>query len=129
MDPTLVAKLSEDARSRDLEDHFPQSAKLAWTRFQRFNAQTVRFCKALIHPVQIGRKERGLIASGSGANFHDRIAVFVWIGRKQRELHMTFQLGNSRLQIRDLRLREFRKLIVSLCEFLIIRQITPAFAQ
>jgi hypothetical protein len=36
-----------------------------------------------VHAVEIAREQRGLVAAGARADFHDRVAAVVRIGRQQ----------------------------------------------
>ena len=55
----------------------------------------------MIHAVKIGGENRSFASACSGADFHDRIALFIFIRWKQGDLNFSLKIGDSFFQIRN----------------------------
>ena len=56
----------------------------------------------MVHPVKISRENGRFTSAGSGSDFHDRIAVFIFVRRQQRNLNFAFEIGHSFFEVRNL---------------------------
>ena len=65
-----------------------------------------------IHPVDLRRKERGLLAARTGTDLHDHVLVVVGVLRKQQNLKLP-------LQPRDILLRTGKLLLCQFLQFLV----------
>ena len=99
----LVADLAEHGLAGDLEDDFPQAAQLGGVALHLLHLQAVRLGVAVVHAVEIGGEKRRLVAAGAGADFHDGVAVLVFIRRQERDLDLFLRAGDALLQRRDFR--------------------------
>ena len=124
MHAALVTQLSENRFAGDLEDHFLQAAELGRAGFEVLDFQSGGFRVAVIHPVKISREDRRFAPAGAGADFHDGVAVFVFVRRQERELHVALQIGDAFLERRDFFLRHLREVVVvGSGEFAIVREL------
>ena len=48
----------------------------------------------LVHAVEVGRKQGGLVAAGTGPDLHDGVAVVVWIAGEQQLVQLLGQSGD-----------------------------------
>ena len=67
----------------------------------------------MIHAVKIGG-ENGCFASAcSGSDFHDGVAVFIFVGWQQRDLNFAFEIGHSLFEVRNFVVSNRRNLNVA----------------
>ncbi len=99
MDAGFVAHPAEDRISREPEDNFLQPAEIGLAGVQRLNLPAMSFRKSAIHAVQVGCEKRGFRSAGSGANLHDRVAIFAGFRRKKGNLEVPFELGQASFEV------------------------------
>jgi hypothetical protein len=108
VDSALVAQAAEDGVAGDLEDDFFEASESGGAGVHRFNSEPLGFRVALIHPVEVGGEERGLVAAGAGADLDDGVAVLGFVGREEGELDVAVEDGQTALDLRDLGGGKFR---------------------
>jgi hypothetical protein len=101
VDATFVAQAAEDGVADDFEDDFLESAEAGRAGIDGLELESLRLGVALIHAIEIGSEEGGFIAAGAGADFHDGVSVFAFVGRKEGELDLAVEDGEAFFDLRD----------------------------
>ena len=83
-------------------------------RLIRSGREAVLLRVAAVHPQELGREQRGLLAAGARADLHDDVAVVVRVARQERDPEVVEQRRLARLQRRDLLARERLQVLVGL---------------
>ncbi len=78
------------------DDRFLDAAEGAVAQRHRLPAEAVALGKALIHAVEVGGEQRGLVAAGTGADLHDGVAVVMGVARDQQLLQLARRPRRSR---------------------------------
>ena len=101
MDAALPSKPAEHAVAFHLEDRFLDPAECAVGVRDGLDAPPAMLRVARVHAIEIGREERGLVATGARADLDDCGAIIEWIARQEqrRELGLDVRdaLGEARL--------------------------------
>src|SRR5437764_7307740 len=101
MIPAFVPNLSENRFARNSKDGFLESSELCRTRFEILSFQTGAFRITVVHAVKIGGENRCFVSSGSSADFHDGVTLFIFIGWQQCDLNGALKIADSFFQIWD----------------------------
>ena len=75
-------------------DYFLVTAVVPLALTQNLKIPVLLFGETLIHPEQIPCEESGFVATGSGPDLQENIAVIVWVSGYQVFLQFSFQLLN-----------------------------------
>ena len=75
--------------------HLDRTVSVPWPDRDRLPPKPLTLGVALVHTVEVGGEQRGLVAPGPGTNLHDRVAIVVRIARHEQRL----QLGGQRLDL------------------------------
>lgn len=70
MDPAFVLHHLPSVLAFKLENYFFIAANFGLTGIQNFQFPTLGLSEARVHPVKIGRKQRGFFAAGAAADLH-----------------------------------------------------------
>ena len=82
------------------------AAGLGRRHVHRLGLPALGLGEALVHLVQVAGEDRRLVAARRSADLDDDVLLIGGIGRDQHELDVLFQLGQARLDARDLLLGE-----------------------
>jgi len=83
-----------------------------------------------VHFLEVRGEEGCLVSAGSGADFHDGVAVLARLGWEEEDLEVPFLLGLARLEFGDLGVGEFRHFgIVAFGEFAVVGKLAAGFAE
>ena len=77
---------SKDTFTGDLQNHFLESAHLRRAAFEVLAFPAAKVGIALIRTHQFCGKQRGFVATGTGADFDQGIAILIRVGRQKRVL-------------------------------------------
>ena len=80
---------------------------------QDLGLELVRLGVAQVHPEQLAREQRGLIAAGAGPDLHDHVAVVVRVARQQEDLELVDEPRLVGAQAGDLLGRHRLELLVA----------------
>ncbi len=86
--------------------------------------------KTLIHAIEIGREQRRLVATRTGADLDDGVAIVEGIARNEERLELFLQLGDARLEARQFGARLLGHLwVVNENELAYLRELVFVFAE
>ncbi len=88
--PRLAAQQTEGLGATDREDHFLDAARGAFAERDDLDRQALALHEALVHPVEVGREQRRLVAAGAGADFDDGVAIVQRVARQQQLVELGF---------------------------------------
>ena len=89
MDAAFVFHLAVDAAPFDVGDDFFDAADAVVVGRHHLNAPALFFGELAVHPEQLIREERRLVAAGSGADFEDDVFLIVRILRDEQHLDLS----------------------------------------
>ena len=89
---------SEDALAADIGDQLAQPAQLGLGGLDHLEAPPAPLGVALVHPHQVAREERRLLAAGAGPDLDDRGPRVGGVARQQRQLERLLGLGQAGAQ-------------------------------
>ncbi len=67
----------------------------------------------MIHPVQVGGENGRFASPRSGSDFNDRVAVCIFVRRRQRDLNFAFNIGHQLFEVWNLVVGDRRDLNVA----------------
>ena len=67
----------------------------------------------MVHAVKVGRENGRFTSTRSGSDFDDRVAVFIFIRRQQRDLNFAFEIGHPLFEVRNFVVGDRRNLNVA----------------
>src|SRR5262245_54059737 len=102
MNSAFITELAKNRFTRNAEYRFLASAELRWTRFQVFGFQACGFRVTVVHPVKVRGENRRFASASSRPNFHNGVAVFIFIRWQQGNLNLTLQFRHALFELRDL---------------------------
>ena len=105
VDARFKVHFSERAVPVDLYDGFLHTALHAFGVLEHLDLPAFPLDVPRIHAQQVGGKERGLIAPGSGADLNDARTFAEWIGRNEERLGLFLEPGDGFLGALDFRTR------------------------
>lgn len=76
---TLKLELGVGCIARNLEDDFFVPTRVIGRLAQQLSAVAMRLTPAQIHAVELGRKERGFVATRASPNLHDDILLVIGV--------------------------------------------------
>ena len=88
----LILERPERAAPLDLEDDLFDAAQRRLGGREDFGLEAQTLCVAHDHPLHLGAKEGGFVATGTGAHLHDDVLVIPRILLEHREAYLLFQL-------------------------------------
>ena len=99
--------------SRHVDDDFLKPAKVVFAGIHLLKLPAAPFGIPLIHPIQIGRKQGGFFAPGSGADFKDGVLAVRTVFGDQHQLNGVFGLRQLFLNFVLFRLGHFAHIAVA----------------
>ena len=84
----FVFEKTKHLAAGDFKDHLLEAADFGRAALQVLALPSAQIGVALIGTHQLCGEERGLVATGTGADFNQRVAVFVRVGGQQRVLQV-----------------------------------------
>ena len=84
----LAAQEPVRLRAAHRDDGLLDAAKGAVAEGDRLPAEAVALGEALVHAVEVGGEQRGFVSAGSGADFHDGVAIIVGVARDEQLLKL-----------------------------------------
>lgn len=89
VDAAFVFEALVDVRAADEEDDLLETAEVGGTGVDGFGFPSPGFGVAVVHAKEVRGEEGGFLSAGTGADFHDDVAVVGGIGWKQAALEFT----------------------------------------
>ena len=114
MDAALELEPAVGAVAVDLDDRLLDPADARLVEAQHLGLEAVPLGVAEVHPQELGREQRGLLAAGAGPDLHDHVAVVVGVARQQQHLELLEQARLVGLQPVDLLAGHVSQLVVGL---------------
>ncbi|KIU01434.1 hypothetical protein QU38_01650, partial [Staphylococcus aureus] len=93
-------QLGEGAAPLDLGDDFLEAAHGAFAGGHQLPLPALQRGEALIHPVEVAREQRRLVAAGAGTDFQHDVAVVHDILGQQRDADRLGELLSPRFELR-----------------------------
>ena len=56
----------------------------------------------MVHAVKVSGENGRFASAGSSPDFHNRVAVFIFVRRQQRNLNFALEIGHPLLEVRNL---------------------------
>ena len=102
MDAALELEPAVRAVAVDLEDRLLDPADPGLVEAQDLGLEAVALGVADVHPVELGREQRRLLAAGAAADLHDHVAAVVRVARQEEDLELLEQARLVGLEPGDL---------------------------
>ena len=102
MDAALELEPAVGAVAGDLEDRLLDAADAGLVEAHEVRVEPVLQGIPGVHPQELGREQRRLLAAGAGPDLHDDVAVVVGIARDERDLEILDEPRLPGLELRDL---------------------------
>ena len=80
----------------DLDDRLLDAVDAGLVQVEDLGREAVARGVAQVHPVQLGREERRLLAARAGPDLHDHVAVVVGVAWQEQDLEVLEQLASRR---------------------------------
>ena len=97
----LVFQLAVDLVAADQCDHFLHPAHGGLAHAGDFHLPALRFGVTGVHPEDLGREQRGLVAAGTGADFEDDVLCVVGVLGPQQILQLQLEAGQLGIEAGD----------------------------
>ncbi len=98
----------------DLEDRLLDPADARLVEAHEVRPEAVLEGVARVHPQQLRREQRGLLAAGAGPDLDDDVAIVVGVARQERDTKVVEQRRLACLERRDLLARHRLQVVVGL---------------
>src|SRR5206468_480423 len=130
VDTRRPAHAAVGALAHDFEDHFLDPSQHTRRVGDRLELEPVACQKTLIHPIQVGGKERSLVSARTGTKLDDRVAIVQRIAGNDEWLELLLELPDAVLEARELGAGLVRHLgVVNENELANLRELVIVFAK
>src|SRR4030095_1505295 len=113
MDAALELEPTPGAPAVDEQDHVLETADARGARVHDLDTPALTLGVFRVHPGEVAREQRRLVAAGPGADFDEDVPVVVGIARQQESLQLLFERRLLAGELVDLRLSELVELTVA----------------
>src|SRR5262245_55031968 len=113
MDASLVLQSAPGASPLDEEDHLLEAADAGRARVHHLDLPALALGVLRVHPGQLGREQRGLVAAGPCPDLEEDVLIVVGLARHEQTLELALEVGLLAAQLVDFGLRELQELLIA----------------